>query len=144
MKNTALLLTQYEKYGVIGEDEYIENYINEELEVDASMIGYYNEYLANNGYETYFDDLNEVLYGFEPLEVARMTFYGNFKFAEDYHKFNGYGNIDSFSEYEIIREMKNDRDFLEWYIEENDLIDFEDPEVIEVIEAANKLLKMGY
>lgn len=144
MKNTALLLTQYEKYGVIGEKEYIENYINEELEIDASMIGDYNEYLINNNYEPYFDDLDIMLEGMTPTQAARCTYYGKFSFADDYFQFNGYGNIDSFSEYEIIREMKNDRDFLEWYIEENDLINFEAPEVIEVIEAANKLLKMGY
>ena len=27
--NTALMLTQYERYGTVGRDEYIENYINE-------------------------------------------------------------------------------------------------------------------
>lgn len=144
MKNTALLLTQYEKYGIIGKDEYIENYINEELDVDAYMIDDYNEYLIANCYEPFENDLEMMLYGREPLEIARMTFYGDFRFAEDYHRFNGYGNIDSFSEGQVVNRMKENRDFLKWYIEENDLIDFEDPEVIEVIEAANKLLKMGY
>lgn len=144
MKNTALMLTQYERFGTIGTDEYIENYIHEELEIDALMIGYYNEYLLEQGYEIYYDDLNEMLYGFTPIEVARMTFYGDFRFADDYHKFDGYGNIKSFSEYQVIERMKDDYDFLVWYIERNDLIDFESDEVIEVIEAANKLIALGY
>ena len=144
MKNTALLLTQYEKYGTIGKDEYIENYINEDLEIDADMIGDYNEYLINNGYEPYESDLNVMLEGIDPVEVARKTFYGNFRFADDYFKFNGYANIDSFSEWQVIEEMKKDRDFLEWYIEENDLIDFDGEEVQAVIEEAKMLIACGF
>lgn len=146
MKNTALLLTQYERYGTIGKEEYIENFINEELFVDASMIYDYNVYLGNNGYEEYWDwdCLNEMLCNVEPIEIARMTFYGDFNFAADYHKFNGYGNIDSFSEWQVIQEMKEDRDFLEWYVEENDLINFESDEYLEAIQEANNLLAMGY
>ena len=144
MKKTALLLTQYERFGIIGNEEYIENYINEELEIDADMISDYNKYLIENGYNTYESDLEILLYGREPLEVARMTFYGDFRFADDYHKFNGYGNIDSFSERQVINEMKENRDFLTWYIEKNDLIDFESDEVQNAIEEANKLIKAGY
>ena len=38
MKNTALMLTQYERYGSIGNDEYIEYFIDEELEVDENTL----------------------------------------------------------------------------------------------------------
>ena len=69
---------------------------------------------------------------------------GNFRFAADYHQFNGYANIDSFDEYQVIKEMENDHDFLKWYIEENDLIDLEGEDVILVIAEANKLIAMGY
>lgn len=146
MRNTALLLTQYERYGTIGKEEYIENFINEELIVDESMISNYNEYLGNNGYEEYWDldFLNEFLCNVEPKEIARMTFYGDFRFAADYHKFNGYGNIDSFDDWQVVQEMRNNRDFLMWYIEENELIDFESDEYIETIKEANNLLAMGY
>lgn len=144
MRNTALLLTQYERFGTVGTDEYIENYINEELEVTADMIGAYNEYLLENGYEPYYSDLDIMLCGMTPTEAARCTFYGNFRFAADYHKFNGYANIDSFDDYQVIKEMENDHDFLKWYIEGNDLIDLEDEKVILVIAEANKLIAMGY
>lgn len=144
MKNTALMLTQYERYGSIGNDEYIEYFIDEELEIDENMISDYNKFLANNNYETYESDLEVLLCGREPLEVARMTFYGDFRFADDYHKINGYGNIDSFSEYQVVREMKKNKDFLYWYIEENDLIDFEDDFIAGAIKEANNLIKAGY
>lgn len=144
MNNTALLLTQYERFGSIGKEEYIENFINEDLEVDADMIAAYNDYLSYNGYETYFSDLDMVLLCMDPVEAVRATFYGDFRFMDSYFKFNGYGNIDSFSEWQIVQEMKKDRDFLEWYIEENDLIDFESDEYMAVIKEANHLLAMGY
>lgn len=144
MRNAALLLTQYEKFGTVGTDEYIENYINEELEVTADMIGAYNEYLIENGFEPYFDDLDKMLCGMTPTEAARCTFYGNFRFAADFHQFNGYGNVDSFDDHQVIKEMKQDHVFLKWYIEENNLIDLEDEKVILVIAEANKLIAMGY
>ena len=33
MINTALLLTQYERFGSVGTDEYIENYIPQEIHI---------------------------------------------------------------------------------------------------------------
>lgn len=144
INSTALLLTQYERYGSIGKDEYIQYFIDEELELDERDISKYNYYLSENYYETYEDDLNELLYGMKPDEVARACFYGHFHYARDYHRFNGYGNIDSFEAYEVVQEMKNDTGFLSWLIEEYELIDFEDDEVIEAIKEANRLIKLGY
>jgi len=141
MNKTALLLTAYERVGSVGTAEYIEMYIDE-MEVTADMIGDYNEYLSEQGYEQFFDDLEMMLDGFQPMDVARMTFYGDFRFAADFHRFNGYGNIDSFEEYEVVREMRNDRDFLQWYILQNDLIDFDS--IDEIIEEANELIDAGY
>jgi hypothetical protein len=33
----------------------------------------------------------------KPHEVARATFYGDYNFSHDYVKFNGYGNLETFS-----------------------------------------------
>ena len=35
-----------------------------------------------------------------PAEVARAIYYGDFNYNDEYIKFNGYGNLESFSEYE--------------------------------------------
>ena len=144
MKDIALLLTQYETAGTIGRNEFLQYFIDEELEINENMISDYNEYLSENGYETYWDDLETMLSGMEPLEIARATFYGNFKFAAAYHQFNGYANIDSFEAWEIEKEMKSDKDFLEWYIEENCLIDWDSDELEKAVAEANKLLTLGY
>ena len=67
MQNVGMMLTQYESFGSVGMDEYIQYYIDEELEVDAGMICYYNEYLRNNQYydDEYmnWDELEEYLEG---------------------------------------------------------------------------------
>ena len=141
---TSLLLTQYEKYGRIGKDEYIQYYINEELDLDEQDIWKYNHYLNENYYEVYWNDLNDMFEGLTPEEIARACFYGDFHYAREYHRFNGYGNVDSFYGYEVVKEMEADTDFLYWLIEEFELIDFEDEEVIEAIAEANELIKKGY
>lgn len=142
MNTRALLITQYDRFGGVGQQEYLENYIHEELDVNIDMLSDYNEYLINNGYEPFYDDLNDMLIGLEPMQIVQKTYFGKFNYSDDYYQFNGYENIDSFSEYEVIREMKNDTDFLKWYIEENDLIDWDEAQ--KDIDEANELIKQGY
>ena len=36
----------------------------------------------------------------KPAEVARAIYYGDYNYNDDYVKFNGYGNLKSFSEYD--------------------------------------------
>ena len=147
MKNTALLLTQYEKYGSVGIEEYKQLLIDEELlpDLDESYISSYNEYLIENGFEPYENDLEMMIFGQDPMEVIRMTYYGDFNLCEDLYQFNGDGNIDSFSYGQVVNYMKKDRDFLKWYIEENfENFDLDSEEVKNTIDEANKLISIGY
>lgn len=138
----ALLLTAYEKYGSVSIKDYTEMFIDEHLNVTEDMISDYNEYLSENGYETYESDFEEMLNGMSITDAVRCTFFGDFRFAADYHKFNGYGNLDSFDTYQVINEMKEDKDFLRWYVEQNDLIDEDEAE--ETVEKANELIRKGF
>ena len=52
-------------------------------------------------FNTFFDN---------PMEAIRATYYGNYNYNDDYVKFNGYGNIDSYTEYERIEEIKDNID----------------------------------
>ena len=52
-------------------------------------------------FNTFFDN---------PMEAIRATYYGNYNYNDDYVKFNGYGNIDSYSEEEKNEEIKNNID----------------------------------
>lgn len=145
-KELGYMATQYERYGQITEDEIMDAFIDEELDESELInnLSDYNEYLINNGYEPYYsmDELDDLLYGMNPLEIIQMSYFGKFNFCDDYIQFNGYGNLDSFSEYQITKEIKEDRDFLKWYITENNLIDAEDMQ--DAIEYGNKYLSMGY
>jgi hypothetical protein len=35
--------------------------------------------------------------GKEPIEIIRMTAYGDFNYSHDYFRFDGYGNLESLS-----------------------------------------------
>lgn len=109
------------------------------------------EYLLNNE-EVLFDVVNELnswnncldylefwendeeffnSYFDSPMEAVRATYYGDYNFNDDYIRFNGYGNIESFSEYEKDEEIKGNIDdivdnLVEYY--EHITIDDEDLE----------------
>lgn len=47
------------------------------------------------------DDLDEVLYGVDKWEFARMIRFGDFDCMKDFWGFNGYGNLVSYSAWEL-------------------------------------------
>lgn len=144
VKELGFMATQYERYGNITESEVIDAFIDEELDVTIEMLGDYNEYLSENGCETYFnmEELDKVLGGLTPLQIIQKTYFGNFNWSDDFCKYNGYENIDSFSETQIEDEMREDRNFLRWYVEQNELISNEDMEA--AIKWGGKFLVMGF
>ena len=88
--------------------EYLLN--NEETLLDVvSELNSWNGCLENlefwendeEFFNTFFDN---------PMEAIRATYYGNYNYNDDYVKFNGYGNIDSYSEYDRIEEIKDNID----------------------------------
>lgn len=139
----AMLITQYERYGTVGVREYIDYFIDEELEVSIDMFDAYNEYLSEFYPDSYiYDDLEMMADGMGTIDFARRIYFGNFNFVDDYYRFNGYGNIDSLTDHEIVREMRGDRDFLEWYINMEQMIDYDDLD--ECVKKANELIASGY
>lgn len=140
----GFMATQYERFGSITESEVIDAFIDEAVEVTIDMLSDYNEYLSENGFETYFpmEELNDVLAGFTPMEIVQKTYFGNFNYSDEYCAYNGYENIDSFSEYQLVEEMKENREFLRWYVRENELIS--DKEMKEAIKYGGKFLAMGF
>lgn len=142
LHETALQLTAYDRYGSISRADYIAWYFAENVEFTASDIGDYNEYLSEQGYEGYYDDLDEMLYGMTPTDAVRCVYFGHCNLSDDYFQFNGYANIDSFTEREVLDEMAGDKDFCAWYADQNDLIDWDEAD--EAIAAAHELLARGY
>jgi hypothetical protein len=80
-------------------------------ELATSIIGMDSEdiFQLNNSYcyaNDCFDDLlyelddnniNEIMEGKEPIEIIRMTAYGDFNYSHDYFRFDGYRNLESLS-----------------------------------------------
>ena len=88
----------------------------------------YLDFWENDGefFETYFES---------KLEAVRATFYGDYKFNDDYVRFDGYGNLESFSEYDMIEEIKDSIDeIVENLIEYKDYICISDGNLEELLE----------
>ena len=82
----------------------------------SERIAIFNEYCLEHGdadnvvnsfdedfFNTYFSD---------PMEAARATFFGDIKcWSDEYIRFNGNGNLESLSEYEVLGEI-------DYYLEE--------------------------
>ena len=144
LEQKALLLTQYEQYGTFDYEQFL---IDEYLlsEIDESCIGTYNEYLSDNCYEEFLPFDEETLKDYfcdRPLDLAKAIYFGDVCWSDEYFRFNGVGNIETFSDYRIVKEMKEDTGFLKWVLEDNYIELYEDMD--EVIEKAYELLEMGY
>jgi hypothetical protein len=46
-------------------------------------------------FELQDDVINEILEGKSPIEIIRLTAYGEFNYTHDYFRFDGYGNLES-------------------------------------------------
>ena len=81
----------------------MENKAIELLEMVQEVNGYNGdlEYLEFYGMECF----NELMNGLDPEEIARRIFHGDFSPYDEYFKFNGYGNLESLSVYEVQREL---------------------------------------
>lgn len=90
--------------------ENIKNYLlgNEEALLNVVQeINSYNGSLDNLNFYENDEDFFNTFFADNPMEVARATFYGNYKYCDQYVRFNSYGNLESFDEYEVINLVKN-------------------------------------
>lgn len=75
-----------------------------ELPIDTK-IAINNEYCIEYGnpdetLESFDEEFFDTFFENKPMEAARATFFGNIEnWADDYIKFNAYGNLESVSEY---------------------------------------------
>ena len=66
----------------------------------SELIGLWNEYQSNNGYEgeiNYNDDEFFEIYFSKAIDAVRAVSYGDYRYTDEYVKFNGYGNLESFN-----------------------------------------------
>ena len=145
----GFMATQYEQYGSIDFKEYLKEVIFENMS-DDDILRKYQEYLIECDRvddELYtLDDLDWLLEGMDPCDILRLGYFSKDLYNSDYLRFNGYGNIEGVSEYEIINEAKDDSDFMDWLTEnsDNDAVQdaLDDKDII--IQAALYLVSEGY
>ena len=118
--------------------EYLLNDV-EELRNVVSEINSWNgcldwlEFWENDEYffELFYSGING-------LEIARAIYYGNYRYNEDYVRINAYGNLESYTEYEMIEEMKNSIDeIVENLIKQYNNLDLSD-DIQEIFEEAKE------
>ena len=86
------------------------------------------EFWENDGY--FFDCVFE-----NKLDVARAICYGDYNYNDDYVKINSLGNVVSYSEYDMIEEIKDSIDeIIENLIEYKDYICISDGNLEELLE----------
>lgn len=145
----GFMATQYEQYGSINFKEYLKEVIFENMD-DDDILKKYREYLRecnrldNELYK--LDDLNWLLKGMDPCDILRLGYFSENIYSSDYIRYNGNGNLEGVSEYDLISEAKDDSDFMDWLTEnsDNDAVQdaLDDKDII--IQAALYLVSEGY
>lgn len=111
--NHEFFITDYESCFKINEYDNIDNLIEkanllDEFTDELDMLEYILDNYSDREYHNLlvFDDLDEILQGYDPSTVARMVYFGNIQFwNDDYFRFNGYGNIESLNQYQYEQEL---------------------------------------
>ena len=85
---------------------YNEIYTVETLQYMASEVNGWDGSLENLEYYE-MDQFNELMSGHDPEFIAHRIFFGDFNPTHDYFRFNGYGNIETISNWELERVMED-------------------------------------
>ena len=89
--------------------EEIKNYLlNHVHEIDnmRSMISEINSIDGSLEYLEYWDNDEEFFDTFfhnDPMEAVRSSYYGDYNYCDDYVRFNGYANLESANEYDLVK-----------------------------------------
>lgn len=87
--------------------EYVENNMTDDELIQ--LVDMLDSYSGMDGLAAYnMDDMDEIMYGKRPSEVALLIFYGNgFSPINEYFRFDGCGNLESFDKEDYIKEIKD-------------------------------------
>lgn len=118
-------------------NEKIKDYLLENIDVLKDIVKEINCWDGSLDYLDYYDNdeyfLNDMFE--KPDDAVRAAYYGDYNYMDDYVRFNGYGNLESFSQYDYEEELKSYIDeIIERLEEEKDNITIYDNELKEMIE----------
>ena len=105
----------------------IGNIVSEINSIDNSLE--YLDYWDND--EEFFD----TFFHNDPMEAVRSSYYGDYNYCDDYVRFNGYANLESFNDYELEKEYKeNINEIVKSLIDHYQEMSIYDNNLIELIE----------
>lgn len=153
MDELAFELLEYEKSGCINEKAYIVNeiikpYLIRDLD-KYELVELYNEYLEDVHYYDdhiyiFDEDFFTTYFNNNPYEAVRSAHFGNIEsWNDDFIRFNGYGNLESLSSYQLQEEIIKDTNFLNWLFD-NDVVEYDGDEIDEAVQVAYELIEKGY
>lgn len=106
---------------------------------DTDAIYIWNEYcreINDDISEIYnMDDFDEIADGQSPSDIARSIFYGDFRPADKFFGFNGYGNYVSFDYLTDKNARYYPEDMVDYIIRNDE--DFGDSDIRELLDSAN-------
>lgn len=95
----------------------------------SSKIAIHNTYIREtNGsceyeIESNDEDFFNTFFEGKPMEAVRASFYGKYRYVDNYVWFNAYGNLES-GDYESQLPLRDAEEMAEWYIENYREIDY--------------------
>ena len=118
--------------------EEIKNYLLNHLDEIGDIIIEINSIDSSLDYLEYYENDEEFFNMFfpnNPMEAVRSSYYGNYNYCDKYVRFNGYGNLESFNDYDLEKEYKEYiNEIVKALIEHYQQISICDDELIKLIE----------
>lgn len=86
------------------------------------------------------EDFFDTFFEGRPAEAVRAAHYGDYHYNQDYVRFDGYGNLESLTEYQLERELKDEIDeIVEAIIEKQHHLSL-DPELESLLQEEEELI----
>ena len=105
---------------------FVEGYKNCEL---SSKIAIHNTYVRETDctgeyeIESNDEDFFNTFFEGKPMEAVRASFYGDFRYIDNWVWFNAYGNLES-GDYESELPLRDAEEMAEWYIEHYEEVEY--------------------
>ena len=115
----------------------LESYLLDNMDVTGYMVREINAWGGRLEHLEYFDmeELDLVLEGYTPSEVANRIFYGDFNPNDEYFRFNTYANLESANNWDIEEEYRdNISEIASYIVEYKDNIDIYDEGLQEILD----------
>lgn len=149
-KEIGYMATQYEgsrSYADCVKQAIIDEVIHTDLDSEGidTIVSVYNMYCLDRCYYNdvwrTFDELMDIIDNMTPEQAFRIGSVSEFSYADDYYRFNGYGNVESATDTKVKKEILQDSDFLDWCF---DCQNYDQKEIDKCVDELRRCLALGY